>query len=383
MTKNKSHINNSTYSMDKQSAKEYDKNGYFLVANNPISKSGVFEYAGRNITDAPEPDKMYKVYRPESELNNPDTINSFKLIPIIDEHEMLGKDATPAERKGMHGVTGEDVYFKDNILYSNLKVHSESLKDKINNGKKELSCGFYNDWTKQSGTYKGETYEYIQTNIKANHLALVDAGRMGKDVAVLDGKDKINKKGITMDEELKKYLDDIISRLSRLEEMEKKEEEGEIEVSEDEEIEVSEDMKPDEKSEDECNSEDEKSEDKKSEDAEVEKKDKKEEKAMDSKEHSFDAEDFKKQIRKEFADKQKLHDQLKQHIGSFDHMEMNVNDVAVYGASKLGISCDAKDALATVNGYLAAAKVERQVASNSMDAMDGAENSVNKYLQGE
>jgi len=378
MKNNSNHNNNSkSYSMDKQSAKMYDNNGYFLVKDNPISKSGVFEYLGKNIPDAPNPEQMYKVYRPESELNNPETINSFKLIPIIDDHEMLGRDATPVETKGMHGVTGEDIYFKDGVLYANLKVHSEALKNKIENGKKELSCGFYNEWTPKRGvTSTGESYDYIQTDIRANHLALVDAGRMGKDVAVLDSKD-ISNKGIIMDEELKKYLDDIVARLANLEAMEKKEEETKVEVSEDEEVTVSEDMEA--KSEDEC-SEDEEA---KSEDEET----KKDEKSMDKKDTVkapvFDAEDFKKQIRQEFSQKQKLHDQLKSHIGSFDHLEMSLSDVAMYGAKKLGMSCDGKDALATVNGYLAAAKVDKGVVSNSMDTMDNADNSVSKYLRGE
>lgn len=368
MKKKTNHNNNSkNYSMDKQSAKEYDLNGYFLVSDNPISKSGVFEYAGRNIPDAPDPDKMYKVYRSEKELNNPETLKSFKLMPIIDDHEMLGKDATPVERKGMHGVTGEEVYFKDGVLYANLKVHSESLKDKIANGKKELSCGFYNDWTPQKGTFNGESYDYIQTNINCNHIALVDAGRMGKDVAVLDEKDQINKKGNSMDEELKKYLEDIIARLEKLENMEKEEEETKIEASEDMEKEESEDMK----------SEDEKSEDEKSEDLENEK-----EKSTDAKDSSFDAEDFKKQIRQEFSQKQKLHDSLKPHIGTFDHMEMDLTGVAMYGAKKLGVSCDESNALATVNGYLAAAKTEKTVITHT-NSMDSEDNSVSKYLKGE
>jgi hypothetical protein len=363
-----------TYSFDKKdatydTAKQYDTNGFFEVKDNPISKSGVFEYAGRNIPDAENPDTMYKVYRPESELNNPETINSFKLLPFIDDHEMLGDEATPAENKGVHGVTGQDVYFKDNILYANLKVYSEALKNLIQGGKRELSCGFRNKWVKESGVApSGESYDYIQTDIRGNHIALVDAGRMGSDVAVLDEKDKLNERQ-TMDEELKKLLEDIQARLASLEEMEKKEAEqesaeGEVEASEDE-----------EKSMDE-----EKIDDKSSEDEEMKKDDMK---SMDKKDgKSFDAEDFKKQIRKEFAQTQKLHDDLKSHIGTFDHSEMDLNSVAVYGAKKLGLTCDAKDALATVKGYIAAASKVNSVVSSSVDAMDNADDSVNKYLKG-
>ena len=100
-------------SKDSESAREYDHNGWPEIKSNPISKEGVFEYLGGQISPDLEHDKIYKVYRPASELSNPDTIDSFKLLPWTDEHEMLGSEdgMTPAEEKGIHGVIGEDVYF--------------------------------------------------------------------------------------------------------------------------------------------------------------------------------------------------------------------------------------------------------------------------------
>lgn len=81
------------------SAREYDINGWAEIKGNPISKVGVFPYLGSQIDKSLIPDKIYQVYRPMEELNNPETINSFKLVPWTDEHEMLGKGMTPAEKK--------------------------------------------------------------------------------------------------------------------------------------------------------------------------------------------------------------------------------------------------------------------------------------------
>ncbi|SUC07378.1 Uncharacterized protein conserved in bacteria [Proteus mirabilis] len=89
--------------------RQYDLNGWLEVKDNPISKVGVFDYLGFEI-GAPIPEKIYKVYRPQEELASTETINSFKLMPFVDEHEMLGKDGTPAETKGIQGVIGERVY---------------------------------------------------------------------------------------------------------------------------------------------------------------------------------------------------------------------------------------------------------------------------------
>lgn len=165
--------------------RNYDYNGFLEVRDNPISKVGVFPYLGREI-GAPEKDKIYYVYRPAEELGSQETIDSFKLMPFIDEHEMLGAGATDAERKGVQGTIGEQVYFDDEYLRGNIKIHSTSAIELIKRGKIELSPGYRNNYDFTPGEYKGQRYDAVQRNIRANHLALVQEGRTGSDVAVQD-----------------------------------------------------------------------------------------------------------------------------------------------------------------------------------------------------
>ena len=101
-------------------ARVTDANGWYEVDRNPISKAGVFPYRGASIDPSGkfglDPNAVYQVYRPAEELNNPETIESFKLLPWVDGHEVLGNNSdflTPAERKGIEGVIGEKVYFSD------------------------------------------------------------------------------------------------------------------------------------------------------------------------------------------------------------------------------------------------------------------------------
>ena len=168
--------------------KEVDHNDYWYIKDNPLSKVGVFPYLGRQISENLEPDKIYQVLRPEEELNSQETLDSFKLIPIVDDHTMLGTKPgmQPAEEKGVHGVIGDDVYYKDGTIYGDLKIFSESLKEEIENGKKELSMGYFCDYELAEGEYNGEPYQAIQRNLRINHVALVDEGRMGADVRVMD-----------------------------------------------------------------------------------------------------------------------------------------------------------------------------------------------------
>lgn len=168
-----------------------DRNGFVEVRDNPISKVGVFQYSGAQIGH-PDPARhgdVFNVYRPAEELSDPECIESFKLVPFIDEHAMLGPEemgATPAEKKGVQGVIGEQVYFDGTYLRGNLKMFAEAIKGAVSSGKKELSPGYTATYELTPGMFGDQNYDAIQRNIRGNHLALVREGRTGPDVAVLD-----------------------------------------------------------------------------------------------------------------------------------------------------------------------------------------------------
>lgn len=179
------------FAMDRAavSARIPDVNGWFEVRDNPLTKVGVFPYVGAQLPGAADPGKVYSVYRPEDELSDPEFLASLRLLPWVDEHEMLGDEAlgmTPAERYGVHGVIGERVYYRDGVVYGNLKVWSQALAKAINERKKELSAGYRCEYDWTPGVYNGIPYDAVQRRLRGNHLALVREGRMGPDVAVLD-----------------------------------------------------------------------------------------------------------------------------------------------------------------------------------------------------
>jgi hypothetical protein len=162
-----------------------DSNGYMTIPDNPISKVGVFPYLGREI-NAPDPDRIYQVYRPEEELSSPATIESFRLLPFIDNHVMLGKLGIPVEQKGMQGVLGENIYYDAPYLRGPLRIHTSAAQALVNNGKIDLSPGYTSRYEFTPGTFNGQAYDAIQRDIRGNHLALVDEGRTGPDVSVQD-----------------------------------------------------------------------------------------------------------------------------------------------------------------------------------------------------
>lgn len=165
------------------SQREIDPNGWWYIKKNPISKAGVFPYLGSEI-GAPEPTRVYGVLRSPEELER--AAPTFRLIPIIDDHELLGSIGTSTDERVSAGSTGENVYYEHPYLYSSIKITSNALQEQIERGKIELSPAYTCTWEQESGDYEGVPYDYKQVINHGNHLALVDKGRTGSDVAVLD-----------------------------------------------------------------------------------------------------------------------------------------------------------------------------------------------------
>lgn len=169
--------------------KEIDRSNFWLVRNNPIIKTGVFPYLGRQIGPECEPEKIYNVLRPEEELFSDTAISSFNLIPITVGHALLGSRAegfVPPEEKGVDGTTGENSKRQGDKVINDIKLYSERIKDEIQNGKKELSAGYFCDFVPERGVWNGRHYDFVQRNIAGNHIALVEKGRNGADVRVMD-----------------------------------------------------------------------------------------------------------------------------------------------------------------------------------------------------
>jgi hypothetical protein len=368
-------------SMD-ESARTVDTNGWPEISRNPLSKVGVFPYLGRQVGDAENPDRQYRVYRPAEELADPECIDSFRLLPWIDDHVMLGSEEDglmPAERKGIQGVIGEDVFFEDGTLYGNLKVFSQSMAGLIEAGKRELSCGYRCVYDFTKGVFQGAAYDAIQRTIRGNHLALVHSGRMGPDVAVLDSidqstslpkeppmADKENEggSGMTLDAALATLKQAMPAIKMIMDEAEKSDEKK-----------------------------DDKDDEKKAEDADFEKKDddkkddkKEEAKAADSDKNpdmSMDAALTFKELVGQIARRDTLAKQLSAHIGTFDHSEMNEAEVASYGVKQLGIKAQAGQEAAVLSGYLLAkgdpAKAATAKTAAAMDTGTGS-NFVTRHL---
>jgi uncharacterized protein len=368
---------NAAMTFDK-SERLHDVNGWYEIKRNPLSKEGVFQYGGATLMAAgldADPSKMYRVYRPAKELSNQECIDSFKLLPWIDDHAMLGDKPgmIPAEQKGVEGVIGEDVFFEDGYLYGNIKVFSEKLADNIDAGKKDLSAGYRCNYRFESGIFNGEEYDAVQFDIRGNHLALVAEGRMGKEVSVLDSAEVLK---ITIDSKEFALMPDPVKepvaqdvdpmaafegRLAKIEEMlakliplEKVEHGAALDKEPAEPAEPAADAK------DKCEP--------------AAGMDAAEVVALKSRVEQLEKGGIKA-LMGEISKRDALASAVSAHIGTFDHAEMTLGEVAKYSAEKLSITCDSGHELAAVQGFLAARKVSA-VAVATQDAKETSLSSI-------
>jgi len=349
------------------SSRATDDNGFISIENNPIIREGVFPYLGSSIDPAGndpeiEPSKVYYVYRPADEIER--AADTFKIIPFVDEHAMLGpSDAgyMPAEKKGVHGTTGEAVAFRGGILYSNLKIFSEALANLIKSGKKELSLGYRCQFAKQAGTFAGTAYQFIQRSLKGNHLALVDKGR--NNVAVLDG---LVFDHFDINIEKEKNMPTIEELLARVDAQdaaikEVKEQNVKLQAALDESEKEEEKKAEDEDEKDDKKAEDESDEDKEKKAEDEDDKSEKDDKAMDAAVKKIDALDSELQTFKktgikalisEVSKRNNLVQKLGPYIGTFDHEDKTLDEVAKYGVEKLGLSCPSGHEQTALDAFL-------------------------------
>jgi hypothetical protein len=157
-----------------------------------ITKANVCPYLGAEIPGSEalglDPTKIYMLYRDASELQA--AVKSYDRIQLLLMHVAVNPDAP---QQFITVGTASNARFAHPYVKADLAVWTREGIDAIgtpeNPGKqRELSCGYHYKPDMTPGTSpEGEKYDGRMTQIIANHIALVEAGRAGPDVMVADG----------------------------------------------------------------------------------------------------------------------------------------------------------------------------------------------------
>ena len=153
--------------------------GFLICRNVPIARTGEQDYLGTEI--GLKTNEIVKVYRPEEEVFSEAAMASFEGKPVTNNHptEQVDPENVKLYEMGhaqnVRRGTGE---FKD-FLVADLHIHDAELIDAIKAGKRQISCGYECEYVERDG-------QIVQTNIRGNHVAVVDEGRAGVKASIMD-----------------------------------------------------------------------------------------------------------------------------------------------------------------------------------------------------
>ena len=185
-------MNKNTVAFDKASARHYDDNGFLIVDSTVITKAAVNPYYGKEIPDYEslglDPEKIYNMLRDPVELE--------KGMHTLGEKQLLIKhifvSADEPQKESIAGTIGSNLEMVGNDVKGSLTVWDKEAINLIESGKlAELSASYFYDPVMKSGTFNGQPYDGIMTNIRGNHVALVERGRIGRDALVADALPKL------------------------------------------------------------------------------------------------------------------------------------------------------------------------------------------------
>lgn len=158
----------------------------YLRCEGVLTTTGIFRYTN------PDGTERHELRLPE-EVFQPDSVKSFHLVPLTDDHPDCGwLDSTNAKQYAC-GAVDMPAKHGDAALKAKILVTDESLIKKIlDRDKVQISNGYFADLEMRSGEYNGERFDAVQRNIRGNHVAIVDEARAGPEARIkLDAADAI------------------------------------------------------------------------------------------------------------------------------------------------------------------------------------------------
>lgn len=153
-----------------------------------ISKEQVRPYLGSEISKVAEdlgltldPDARYYLYCPATELAKSVDLWNGQQLKI----DHLYGDANDPGDNWVGSVYGAE--FEAPFLKARLSINDKTAMYLLESGEyKELSASYLYDLENKPGTFDGVKYDFIITNIRPNHVAMVPKGRAGRDCCVED-----------------------------------------------------------------------------------------------------------------------------------------------------------------------------------------------------
>ena len=157
------------------------RDGYMLF-DARAARTGIQIYTGSEV-GKPEMD-IVRVYRPAKEVFAPDSMRSFAFKPMTKDHPPERVTADNWKKYGK-GIIGGEISQDGKFISVPMMMMDRDLINAWRSGKKQISSAYSCDldWT-PGQTESGELFDATQTNIRINHVAVVDAARGGPELSL-------------------------------------------------------------------------------------------------------------------------------------------------------------------------------------------------------
>lgn len=153
--------------------------GFLICHKVPIARTGFQDYLPEEV--GIEGEGVVKVYRAPEEVFSTETLASFEGKPVTLSHPPTLVDTSngTAYIKGHVQNVCKGEGNESDFIIADLFITDEDLIRRVQSGLREVSCG-YEYAIGQDGD------RIVQTHIRGNHVAVVENGRAGKQVAIKD-----------------------------------------------------------------------------------------------------------------------------------------------------------------------------------------------------
>lgn len=160
--------------------REYMDNGFLKVPGR-VARTGIQEYLACELGLDGDPMRIIKVMRPEEEVFNADSLASYNGVDVTIEHPSKFVDS--ATYNQISKGTALEAVRDGDFVKANLIIKSKDAIDAVQSGKVELSAGYSAVYDEAPAD---APYDFIQRNIKINHIAIVDRARAGRQARLFD-----------------------------------------------------------------------------------------------------------------------------------------------------------------------------------------------------
>ena len=159
----------------------------FLVVPGRVARTGIQQYLASELglVDR-QPNEIVNVYRPSDEVFNTDSLASYESCDVTLKHPTELVNSANYKSTTVGVVRGPAIRDGD-FVEANLIIKSKDAILAVESGKVQLSAGYTAVYDKIEGTTElGEKYEFVQRDIKINHIAICDRARAGAQARLYD-----------------------------------------------------------------------------------------------------------------------------------------------------------------------------------------------------